>query len=781
MADGAVAGITLPPGDPGAVRDSASQLKRIASGFGQTGDTARAAAASVSWTGTASEAFGQRTGDYQQAGHQADTACMRAATALSHFAHRLQEGRDKVKRIQDHAADVETRMHAAQKAADTAGQQAAAARQKASDMTFSTSLDLSGASMAEQNQALQDADAFEGDQIRYQGIANRAADELETLRKQAKDERDAVKDAATAAAGHVNGAQDTLPVVYQGSAYGSAGAMEDRVLAHVRAGDFTVLAGLPLNTLDEGTQRAVGAEMAKAANQAAVNKGGHSIESVGGIVNSFKNDKDFDVGFYNQLGGRGASDFVHNLIFFHGKGDGLHGADLVALMAPFAGALSGATRSKQLRKDFTDGFFRKDLKVSDRDHDQIPAFLMAAPAAGYGSRFLARAGREYLIDPKDPTQDESMSPWYELSDHQDFMQFMSGNPEASGLLLAGHHGPDNHLTNVGTLFLYGPRYTDDGHALNALLQSGTHDLLAQDPKLANAAAHNVILGAPEFDRGYPDGARPALVTVLRDHVVDFDRAAVDVSDPGLVGGPRDVPINYSQGHDYLKMLFGNDATAPDTGHIVGQRIGDDMRQAILGQGPGHEDYANRAGALSELSLHASGDANLDSAHAQDVSNEIKGGVLEKGIDFAAKKIPVPGVDKAVNEAANLFVGKIFPTDAVEHGLQKQQIDQISALQHFDSLTVTMKVHAGQLPHEALKMLSPDGGSTPAFTGGAGSNDVAVTDGSGHARPFDLNQDGRIEPNERVVTERELHDAAMGPGGNAQGSFERAFSHTHHDG
>jgi hypothetical protein len=188
MADGAVAGITLPPGDPGAVGDSASQLKRIASGFGQTGDTARAAAASVSWTGAASEAFGQRTGDYQQASHQADTACMRAATALSHFAHRLQEGRDKVRRIQEHAADVEKRMHDAQNAADNAGQQAAAARQKASNMTFSTSLDLSGASMAEQNQALQDADAFEGDQIRYQGIANRAADELETLRKQAKDE-----------------------------------------------------------------------------------------------------------------------------------------------------------------------------------------------------------------------------------------------------------------------------------------------------------------------------------------------------------------------------------------------------------------------------------------------------------------------------------------------------------------------------------------------------------------------------------------------------------------
>ena len=63
--------------------------------------------------------------------------------------------------------------------------------------------------------------------------------------------------AATAAAGQVNGAQDTLPVVYQGSTYGNAGAMEDRVLAHVRTGDLTVLAGLPLNTLDESTQRAV--------------------------------------------------------------------------------------------------------------------------------------------------------------------------------------------------------------------------------------------------------------------------------------------------------------------------------------------------------------------------------------------------------------------------------------------------------------------------------------------------------------------------------------------
>ena len=52
-------------------------------------------------------------------------------------------------------------------------------------------------------------------------------------------------------------------------------------------------------------------------------------------------------------------------------------------------------------------------------------------------------GQEILVDPLDS---EELGGIIDISDHQDFMKFVAENPAAAGELLAGHHGPDNALS-----------------------------------------------------------------------------------------------------------------------------------------------------------------------------------------------------------------------------------------------------------------------------------------------------------------------------------------------
>jgi hypothetical protein len=747
---GAVAGIELPPGNPGSIRDTAQKLRKVGSGFEQTGHTARAAASSVHWSGAAAEAFGARTGDYEDAARKADTASSQAAGVLTTFADRLQQGIDKVKKLQDQALDAQTRMENAQLEASMAGQRENAARASASGLSGLLDPISAQASM-------QEADDAAADRIHYEGIANAASDELADLRRQAEAERQAVKDAATAAAGQMNGAQDGMPVVYHGGMYGTAGAMEDRVLAHVRSGDYSVLDGLDINTLDEGTQQAVGAELAKDAQVAAVGKGDHSISEIGRYVQMFNLDGEFDAGFYNQMGGHGASDFVHNLIFFSGTDDGLHGDELVALMAPFAGALGGATQSGLLNRGFASKFFGDENKPGDRDQIQLPAFLMAVPASMYSAKFAEKAGREVLIDPTDPFLDEQNAAHYELSDHQDFMQWLAGNPEGAGLLLAGHHGPDNHFNNASTLLLAGWRYTDNGDALGALIQAGAVDLHATNPAVANEAAHQIIITAPHFDNGYPDGARQPLVSILHDHVTDFEHAATQAGTPRPLGDHPEITLNYDQSHDYLKMLFADGSTSHETASILGDQVGSQMHQAIVTGDPSH---AVRAGSLSELTLSSSGDAGLDAAHAQDTANALKSAAAGKLLSLTP-----PGKVPGVSEVANVAFGHIFPTDAVEHGLTQNHIDTMNKLHSFTELSVKLGVAHGTLPEQASHIVAGNGNVLTDFTGTPSSTDPVIHNVGPHSQwsHIDANHDG-------TITEDELFNAATNPGDQARDGF-----------
>lgn len=248
--DEAVAGIELPPGDPGSVREAAQGLRGVASGFQRTGSVARQAAASVSWEGVAASGFMARTGDYGDAAAAADAACTRAGAVLARFAERLEEGRERVRKLQDLAEQARTEMTAALANAQAAGQRASTARDRAVDATVGAAFDGGTFSAEEGLRALGDATEAEADQTRFEGIAQRAREELERLRVQAGEEREAVRQAASAAAGAVEGAQAALPVVAGGAMLGPSPA---------------ALTGAPFGPLEPFGGGPMGAAMARAA------------------------------------------------------------------------------------------------------------------------------------------------------------------------------------------------------------------------------------------------------------------------------------------------------------------------------------------------------------------------------------------------------------------------------------------------------------------------------------------------------------------------------------
>lgn len=732
-----VAGITLPPGDPGSIRATARGLQRVASGFGQTGDTARAAASSVNWTGSAAEAFGQRTGDYEDAGRKADTACMRASQTLGTFADRLEEGIDRVKRLQEQAAEAEERMNRANGAAIQAGLDEAAARARGAAMTL-TSV-VTGSSMTDQAAAYAEADNYADERIRQQGVADRARDELERLQDQAKQENEAVKDAATAASGQVNGAQDGLPVVYHGGMYGTAGAMEDRVLGGVRAGDYTVLTGLSLNDLDEDTQKAVGAEIAKDAYKASYNEDpDHSFSEVSAVVNRFNTDEQFSTGFYNELGGRGTDALAQNIATFQSNHEGLDDPALIALFAPFANMLGTATRSRDLNKGFTNGFLRKDLSVRDRygGHDMTKAFVMSGTASRYSPEFLSAVGQEIIIDPS-ANPDDGI-PMHELSDEQDLMEFMAGNPEAAAQLLAGHNGPAN-VSNAAPLLMYGPRYTDDGDALGSLIRAGTHDALGYDRATALNASESVIKATPEFADHLPDGAKDSLVTILDDQIDGFEYAAVHEANPAgdYVRGDT-VDISYDESRKYLTSLLGWEGDPRDhTATIIGSQVESNIYDAT-GYGDQSEqrsDLMNRAGSLHEMATLSGIDADISGAEDDKKAAEVQKFFAGKAVDAAGGKIleRVPGSDILIGKGLDA----VFPTDQVEDALKQANASQGSATDRLNYLVLVGEVQHGDLPVQALHAQDALGGTDSYDL----NHDMDENDFAGN---WDLNGDGKPE-------------------------------------
>ena len=759
------AGITVPEGEPGSVRQAATTFRGVAGALhGVSGDIRGVPGLVADWQGPASTAYGATAvtnGSSVDSGAEAMHACAQAATT---YADELEQAQEEARAAIAEARDAQGRIDAA--TADIESAQRGAMAASYAIQAADARLAAAGAGMpdagavAEREQtgrALADAQAAEADARRR---LERAQDDLDRAKRRGERAEDGARDAARAAAGAFDGvAGASVAAAVFG---GSPTAIEDGVLARVRAGDYSVLDEVPLNYLPEDTQQAIGAEVARDSAEAAHDSGEHSIEEMAGIAGRYEHDEDFAGGFYGELGGRGTRDFVSNLTFFQGDGGGWDDPGLAAVMAPFATLLGTATRAGGLPSGFTGGFLRRDLSARERlgGHRELTAFVMAGEADNYAGDFLADVGHEVLIMPQDPTN-EDVPPHVELSEHQDFMAFMAGNPEAAGTLLAGTHG-DGHFSNAGALMLYGPRYTDDGEALGALISAGAHDLRGTDLALANDAAHAVIQVTPEYAEHLGDGAKPALVTILDDHIADFeyvatDRALPDVmteAPPGSIDG-----LTYEEGQDYLEALVGDDEMREGATEIVGDRVGENIHLAAARD---DTEYANRAGALSEMSVLATAEAELDAAKTADTMNQLASTASGKLISLTP-----PGRVPVLGDIANHALGEVFSTDAVEHALEERTGAQVDAYQHVKQLSIATQVELGKLPPQAAEMLRPDGTIDISIVDGPnGDEDVlrVDTDGDGETDrnlEWDLDGDGEISADEREITERELYDAGLG--------------------
>ena len=91
---------------------------------------------------------------------------------------------------------------------------------------------------------------------------------------------------------------------------------------------------------------------------------------------------------------------------------------------------------------------------------------------------------------------------------------------------------------------------------------------------------------------------------------------------------------------------------------------------------------------------------------------------------------------------------------------------IDRLQQQRRAKVERAVDAGSLPSVALEMFEPNGMIDISIVDGprGGDEDVVRTQDHGRSGPklrWDLDEDGRIERDERTITERELYDATLG--------------------
>jgi hypothetical protein len=755
------AGITVPEGEPGTVRDAARTFTGVAGGLHGASADLRSVPGLVSdWKGPASAAFGGTVitnGSAVDGGAGAMATCAQAASTYAEELEQAQrdarkaiaDARDAQGRIDDANADIEAALGAQTQASNDIASAESRINSSIGVPDVGAVADRDAA-----NTALANAQSAESAARRR---LQQAQDDLADAKQRGHQAEQDAKRAARTAAGAFEGVAGHTPAAAMFG--GSPHAIENTVLARVRAGDYSVLDQVAFNYLPEDTQRAIAAEIADESLKASYGDGSHSMSDMADVVDQFDHDDEFATGFYNELGGDGARELASSIIMFNGRGEGLDDPALVALMTPFATLLGTATRSRDLRSDFTDEFIG-DGPMRDRipGHLHMVTFVMAGAAANYGSNFLSRVGEEVLVESQDA---EDAPPFVELSDYQDFMKFIADNPQAAGELLAGHHGQDDYLSNVGPLLRYGSRYTDDGEALGALIQAGTHDLRVTDLALANNAAHAVIQGVPTYMDGLGDGAKPALTTILDDHIEDFEYVAMDRAEPGLMAAPDGgiSGLTYEQGQDYLQALVGDDATRTDATHIVGDRVGYDIYQSAA---LGDTGYANRAGALSEMSVLATAEANLDDAQTQDAMNNLAKTAAGKLVGLTPPG-KVPGFDIISGQALD----QIFSTDAVKHALEDQTAAQVEAFGGVKQLSIAAQVQLGQLPPEAMRTIHPDGTLNVNFVDGPNyDQDVIKVDTDGDGTPdrnleWDLDHDGEISADEREITERELYDSGLG--------------------
>jgi hypothetical protein len=211
---GAVLGIELPEGNPGAVESAADSLRHAAGEFASAAQTVRQAERVTGlWRGFASFVFRDHCGQNSEAARAGERACQKAATALRAYGRELEDARDKVRELKRQGEACVIRIDAADARAGAAGAREGMARLRA--VTTSLTVPDGGATAA---LAQREADAAQAEREQAQRDAAAARAELRRLQERAEKERERAKEAAKAAAGKVGGAVGLLPSVHYSQA-----------------------------------------------------------------------------------------------------------------------------------------------------------------------------------------------------------------------------------------------------------------------------------------------------------------------------------------------------------------------------------------------------------------------------------------------------------------------------------------------------------------------------------------------------------------------------------
>jgi uncharacterized protein YukE len=212
VSDGAAL-IEQPQGEPGAVMDTASGLRRVGGGFEGAGDVvSRAVAAVGSWEGQASMAFRGHATSYRTAAASCDRVLADAQMVLSRYADVLEEVRRRIRELRREEEDCLERIRQWKDRLADAERRAADAveRMLAAPLDFGVAGE---GALAAQLQAQDDLAAARDDASMARARIAEERDELELLRDQARDARRRAEEAEQRAAGRITSLAAELPDV----------------------------------------------------------------------------------------------------------------------------------------------------------------------------------------------------------------------------------------------------------------------------------------------------------------------------------------------------------------------------------------------------------------------------------------------------------------------------------------------------------------------------------------------------------------------------------------
>jgi uncharacterized protein YukE len=220
-----VAGIALPEGNPEAIFDAARELTSIAGAFESGGGVVGEGVAAVgSWQGQASASFRALAGSYEQAAGSAAGVLQQMAGAVREYGRDFREAYERVKRLQEQAEECLREIDLWEARRDDAAWRESAARTRAAQAMLSSPADLSGASLATQVSALNEADAAAGERAEAGRRLADLRDRLEQLRREGEQERERALQAERRAAAQVTSSAEGFPAIgMPGGAAGGAG------------------------------------------------------------------------------------------------------------------------------------------------------------------------------------------------------------------------------------------------------------------------------------------------------------------------------------------------------------------------------------------------------------------------------------------------------------------------------------------------------------------------------------------------------------------------------